>query len=560
MRYITIVSIIFCQEIDARTTYEDLKIQFLETFDYQCPKPRERFEACGYESFCESEVDTPGPGSSTSERPACQPGCYCNPGLVRDTNGNCVDNSVCFQFTCKNGSKTIPMSQTCNGRPDCSDGSDEICCSNSSSIACTYDICVNKFKRFMCEGPNNNGACISPFLRTSKEMEDLFFPKVYDYFSDLEQEVSLETLVDYTAYAYYTGESNFCGNSCENDPQLCQYADDCSQPEDCFYCDNGTRHLLKSRKFDKIVDCRDQSDEIFTCDSKNQKILFFQVCDGVKNCSDGLDEKCCSNFEFNPDCLKADCEKVGRFQCTGPNNNGFCISQNLVGLFDAKKYAIANNKLSNKNNFKFENYINYVLDNSLILLPQEKEKFIKVTHTRSNRYHNKKSNICEFGHQQCEMNHCGNNCDENPKFCRYEKCNPDVEQCFTCHDNSRVIPYKYVKDKHFDCDDRSDEIFYCNTQNGNVLEFTYFKNVCDGASECSNGFDEACCHNFAKSNSTCTPEVCEYFFHRFYCSGENSNHFCISQDLVNNHQKNLYENEKPFFMAKNFDDLREASF
>lgn len=365
---------------------------------------------------------------------------------------------------------------------------------------------------------------------------------------------------------------NDCGNNCDEDPLKCA--------QDSFTCYsniNGT-----------------------------EKIPISMRCDGVEQCSnhpfgsnDGFDERCCpdttesgglyQNVPLNEFCTASQCERLGRFPCSGPGAKQVCLDFDKLadGIDDCGNLCDENWSLCDReifpkctsNCFTCKNGIQVSMSwNFHTLVPQ---------------------GLSPYGSGICNgVDNCGDGSDEvccgtarmtpglmglgaAPQTLTYDSyalrplenkprydptCTP--EDCaefggFYCsgwQGNHMCITQSMVKDgvdhcgnscdetpESFKCN--SDQYFVCDNRRG-IAPLRY---VCDQQQHCDDFSDEIleCCNkpvstsykvfgifNSDESSSVdvlgtrCTYEECA-LRGRFKCKGKGSNHKCLHRDLVN---------------------------
>jgi len=173
------------------------------------------------------------------------------------------DEAGCTRFLCRNGG-SIPAANVCNGTPDCSDGSDEDTARCAVNFACADGI-TSVAGRQTCDGVNDCPA------------------------GDDERNCSTYTCADGSSIGY---------------DQLCDDARDCPDGDDelvrrCterFTCTDSGLEIERYARCDGNADCGDGSDELdcafFVC-SPRERIAAALRCDGTEDCEGGEDETAC---------------------------------------------------------------------------------------------------------------------------------------------------------------------------------------------------------------------------------------------------------------------------
>ncbi|VDK47362.1 unnamed protein product [Anisakis simplex] len=442
--------------------------------------------------------------------------CACNDSFElvalpgKDIATQCVpkDNEKGFQicqppynFQCGDGA-CISLSDTCNGRPDCSDGSDEhpTYCSEFDSIGNTR-VCPERY--YLC----TNRRCIEADRRCNN-INDC---------GDNSDELDCSTT-----------QSNACGfgqfacsnGHCINQTKVCDGHNDCHDekvsdesretckdlPIDCrgvrIKCENTNICIQPADLCDGYDDCGDKSDEnkLFCM---NQPCATHYVrcpsgrcipetwqCDGDNDCGEGAWD------ETHTNCT----DSSGRRICVGDYlfqcDNGKCISRAFIcdgedDCGDSSDESIVHN-CGNRTCSADEYHCK-----SNAHLSQPKYECIPkawlcdgdVTcangEDESKELCGVEKKDCNKGEFRCKNSHCihaswecdgDNDCldgsDEHAN-CTYSQCQPEFWQCA----NHKCIPNSWKCDGNDDCDDGSDEKDCAASSSSQV----------DGSTKCGSG-------------------------------------------------------------------------
>ncbi|CAH1774180.1 unnamed protein product, partial [Owenia fusiformis] len=400
-----------------------------------------------------------------------------------------------IQFRCNNG-QCIDRRLLCNGRNDCSDGSDE------TVLTCPVTSC--RAEEFRCD----DGSCIDARLRCNR---------AFDCVDGSDERRCVEEC--------RSGQFRCTDGTCIDERQRCDSRADCPDNTDelgcpskpCgrgqFQCITG-ECIDENRKCDSRVDCRDGSDE-FGCPAVGCRDSEFQCasgdcidkrrrCDQRSDCPDGSDEEDCplqcraGEFKCADEsrCIDARLKCNNRADCADGSDEVGCV-----------KPACTSDQWQCKNG-------------DCISVLQ-----------RCNRQYDCTDGTDEFdcprcvsGQFRCETGgqcvDAGLQCDGRPdckdksdeKDCPSGDCTPDQFRC----DNGQCIDGRRKCDRRDDCRDGSDENdATCPPRECTAYEFRCSdgdcidnRRKCDQYEDCRDGSDE--------SASACSAVECTAF--EFTCA------------------------------------------
>lgn len=257
--------------------------------------------------------------------------CLCGAGRTFKSaeNKTCIPQIDC-EYKCSNGA-CLPLSRYCNGKKDCTDGSDEEHCLlseiSANHMICSYDEfkcfdgsecleisqkcdhhsdCKDQSDEWHCENFNLTTRCHHhQFLcnETTKCVDLMGLCDNYDDCGDNSDEQVCELP---KAQRPSCGDLYDCGNGqCIDKAWICDGEGDCSNGDDEATCRYSERSCPGG-----YFECRDH-----TC------IHMELVCDGHQDCAGGLDEFSCKNVH---PAVPKDCE----FQCL--SNRSMCLPRSKV--------------------------------------------------------------------------------------------------------------------------------------------------------------------------------------------------------------------------------------
>ncbi|XP_073334409.1 uncharacterized protein [Pagrus major] len=480
-------------------------------FSHVCDGERDCRDGSDEEGCDAAEVDPTTATANLNESPLSV-----KPFTEPPTEPSCTSPSV----LCPGSSLCINPAQFCDGKRDCSDGSDENCVKTCPYIA-----------DFLCK---DRRSCVSKSLVCDS----------HSHCHDGSDEVNCPSTSPPAALKCRVG-SKPCndGTECVLYSHVCDGERDCMDgsdeqgcPETCkqgeFQCFHGSMCIPLVQVCDGKTQCRDQSDELVCseqtkscehrCGDGNRCIPKKFLCDGERDCLDGSDEVDCDPI------TAATTESpvpTSKLSCITPSvlcpGSSQCISQNQLcdGQRDCPDGFDENNcvyQCKNQDDFLCSDWRaciprTEVCDGRAHCPDGSDEKWCQSAHPTAppSIWLSARSVPlrCRTGFRPCKD---GLECVMYSHVCDGEmdcKDGSDEEGCaaqcktaeFQCAHGNRCIPPEQVCDGQYDCQDRSDEMD-CSTltkgchhrcdNNTRCIPDTF---LCDGERDCADGSDEAKC-------------------------------------------------------------------
>lgn len=376
--------------------------------------------------------------------------CLCGLGRIFKSpeNRTCMPQIDC-EFRCDNGA-CLTSNRYCNGKKDCSDGSDEVHCPSheitANHVACSYDEfkcfdgsecleisqkcdhhtdCKDSSDELHCENFNLTTRCHKhQFLCKSLKCVDLnSLCDNYDDCGDLSDETICESPKNKRPTC---GDLYDCGNGqCVDKSWLCDGETDCDNADDESSCPHNVKYCREG-----YFECGDH-----TC------IHLDMVCDGHQDCpgvGGGADEWGCDKSAASV-VLPKDCD----FQCH--SNRSMCLPKSKVcdGYADCDRGEDEKNcSLCRDTQFECGSVGNTSMPS------YEMKRCIERTEVCD------KMTDCRDGSDEL-------NCDnmDLEKHSKFTICNKESFHC----NNGQCIDMFRVCDLNHDCSDGSDEGGKCDS-------------------------------------------------------------------------------------------------
>ncbi|RXG68700.1 Low-density lipoprotein receptor-related protein 1 [Armadillidium vulgare] len=469
---------------------------------------------------------------------------------------NCTDE----EFTCGSGF-CIPYTFSCDGVPECPDGSDE------NSNYCSNRICRDG--HFSC----GKGLCILKSKHCDGVLDCPGF----------EDEIDCECKPD----EFRCAESGIC----LSESLRCNFEPDCHDASDEMGCGKTNCSTLLKDQYKGV--------ELINCANTSNCIHPKWICDGVNDCWDNSDEigcntinGSCSNGKFLCDlthCLPSEWLCDLEIDCNDRSDEINCSTTTSTNCKGTHYECVGKNCTPKV----------FVCDEDNDIKKDNSTKDEKSYQCPKGQFKCESDGKCIYDHWRCDgMKDCRDGSDE-PDDCRTLTCSSKE---FKCNGTGRCIPLTWVCDGDIDCGEGADDEnpkdgcpspkggaavthsegaceegqFMCRMFHHAEYECIPMDFYCDAIVDCTDGSDEPeTCHKrecfdsqFTCANKKCIPHVwvCNG---RDDCSDASDENNCmrfssVEMILVVNLLYKLFRKEKmlqaSFLPSSRFTDAKPLVF